>query len=300
MAAHAAVKRELLVRYLDAWTPSALHGARRVTYAEGYAGPGDSAVAALRVFGEFADLLLRHELLMVLVGRDAARLDALRQRLAGVAAEYGSPPGLAVRTEAGVDRLVPALEESGALGGPTFAYLNSCGATPPRPEAVAAIGAGKGSELLIALDAAADAYREALCDAGLGRSVEVDLVDGSGRVQTLLFATASPKSLETFKNDLWALDEYAGIRYREPRDPERTLLDISLKPHLGPLRRALLAHLVHNGELTLAQLREYTAAETIYRAADAAPAVSALASSGAVVRSPAGGRLTAETLIRAA
>ena len=52
-AAHAAVKRELLVRYLDAWAPAALHGARKATFVLGYAVTADeSAVAALRGGGE--------------------------------------------------------------------------------------------------------------------------------------------------------------------------------------------------------------------------------------------------------
>ena len=31
------VKRELLVRHLEAWAPAALHRARRATYVHGYA-----------------------------------------------------------------------------------------------------------------------------------------------------------------------------------------------------------------------------------------------------------------------
>ncbi|MDT5023959.1 MAG: hypothetical protein QOE61_385, partial [Micromonosporaceae bacterium] len=79
-SAHAAVKHELLVRCLDAWTPAALHGHKRVTYVD-CSSDGASAAAALRVFGEFADLLERHTLTMV----------------GFLSAVPGAPPGLAVR-----------------------------------------------------------------------------------------------------------------------------------------------------------------------------------------------------------
>ena len=49
--AHATVKRELLVRYLDAAVPVVLHGTRRFTYAEGYVDGDASAVAAVQLFG---------------------------------------------------------------------------------------------------------------------------------------------------------------------------------------------------------------------------------------------------------
>lgn len=52
---HTAVMRELLVRYLDAWTPAVLRSHRRATYVA--AGRDDFAGYALRVFGEFADRL---------------------------------------------------------------------------------------------------------------------------------------------------------------------------------------------------------------------------------------------------
>ena len=79
-----AVKREVLVRYLDSAAPAMLHSSRKITYAQGYAdaGPGEhgadpAAVAALRVFGEFADLLAGRTLSMVLVGTDPDRLAAV-------------------------------------------------------------------------------------------------------------------------------------------------------------------------------------------------------------------------------
>jgi hypothetical protein len=108
----------------------------------------------------------------------------------------------------------------------------------------------------------------------------VDLVDAEGEAEPLLFATASERSLEKFKDELWALDEYAGIQLRDPNDPEGTLLDISVQPQLGPLRRALVARVVETGGSTLAELRTWGVNETIYRSSDVTRAVQALVGSG--------------------
>ncbi|MGH3648874.1 MAG: hypothetical protein ACRDTM_17065, partial [Micromonosporaceae bacterium] len=81
---HTAVKQELLVRYLDAWTPTVLKAHRRATYLE--VSRDGSAAAALRVFGEFADRLAGHELDVVLLGSSEEPLDAVLD-------ELGRPPG---------------------------------------------------------------------------------------------------------------------------------------------------------------------------------------------------------------
>ncbi|MGE5830055.1 MAG: hypothetical protein ACM30G_17095 [Micromonosporaceae bacterium] len=331
-ASHAAVKHELLVRYLDAWTPAALHGHRRVTYVEGHAdahAPAESsAVAALRVFGEFADLLDRHQLTMVLAGSDQTRLTALASTLAE---EFDSPLGLTVFTAAGGwASVLPALRETKAIGSPIFGWFDGYGVTAPPPfAAVAAVAANKASEVLLALDPAVfrglspragDAffggtawrgqdgsysglvgcYRAALRSAGLGLAAHVELVDRDGVAELLLFATSSERALEKFKDELWALDEYAGIRYRDPLDAGQTLLDISLQPHLAPLRRSLLGQIVHTGNSTVAELRSHTVRETVYRAGDVNRAVQALVAAGSVQRQPAAGRLSPETVLRPA
>jgi three-Cys-motif partner protein len=331
-APHAAVTHELLVRYLDAWTPAALHRHPRVTYVEGRADARpegeSSALAALRVFAEFADLLERHRLTMVLTGSDEIRLAALAAMLEGVAEESGSPTGLAISTAAGGWASVPpALRETKAIGSPIFGWFDGYGGPPPPFATVAAVAANKASEVLLALDPsvfrglsprAGDAlfggdawrgqdgsypglvgcYRAALRSAGLGLAAHVELVDRQGAAELLLFATSSERALEKFKDELWALDEYAGIRYRDPLDTEQTLLDISLQPHLAPLRRSLLGQIVHTGNSTVAELRSHAVRETVYRAGDVNRAVQALVAAGTVQRQPAAGRLSAETVLR--
>jgi three-Cys-motif partner protein len=323
------VKRELLVRLLDNAVPALLHGAKRFTYAEGYAGSGRSAVAALRVFAEFADRLRGRRLTVVLAGGDPAALPA---RLDRARAELGLPAQIQITTVSGDcdDHLVPALRAAGAFGAPLLAYLDA-GSAPPAYDTIAALAAGRRADVLVALDPAVlragtdldrffgstdwhggtalpvderypylvTRYRQALERTGLDLVAHVEMVDDSGASQLLFFATAVEKSLDLFKDTLWAVDEFAGVRYRDPRDHDHALLDISLDPHLGPLRRALLDRVRADGECPAAALRRFTRTETIYRAEDAFRAIGGLVSAGRVSRQPERGRLTAETIIRA-
>jgi three-Cys-motif partner protein len=337
-AVHGTVKRELLVRLLDSQAPALVHGG--FTYAEGYAdgtaGQEPSAIAALRVFGEFADRL-RGRIAVVLVGADPDRLDALSRRIARVRVELGLPARVRVdAVPGGCDsELLPALRRADAFGGPILAYLDAAGRSPPGYDTVAQLAAGGHTDLLIALDpdaltgpvdapdpaaadrlfgpgawrAAADlpagerypylvtCYRRALARAGLGLVTHVELVDDGGYAQLLFFATASDLRLDRFKDELWAVDEFAGVRYRDPRDHDHALLDISLEPHLGPLRRALLDRVEATGGCPAEQLRRFTRTETVYRAQDAFRALGGLVAAGRLSRDPPRGRLTANTTI---
>jgi len=286
------VTRELLVRYLDTWTPTALHTARRATFAQYWAGPADVGVAeaALRVFAEFTDRLRGRRLAVVLV---APETDELAARLDAVQAELGTPPELSVHTVAG-DRLAVALKAAGAAGAPVLAYLDS--AAGPAGPTDAGGAADAGGVPVEAVAVGWTGYRQALRDAGFTLTAGVELVEGTGS-RLVAFATSSAKSLEAFKNSLWAVDEYAGVRYRDPGDPDGHLLDISLSPHPGPLRRELLAHLDAVGECTVVDLRHFTLTETIFRAADTVRVVTALLAAGAVTRSPERGRLSGDVVI---
>lgn len=282
---HLAVKREVLVRYLDAWTPAALRSHRGATYVE--SGDTDFVADAFRVFGEFADRLDGHHLDTVIVGAaaDSAVLRELGER----------PAGLSVRSVADPENLTVA--------GPMLAHLDvvedSALAEPDVWRLVASLARGKAREVLLTLPAAEQVmdYRGRLRAVGLAYTVTVELVADDGRAQLLVFATGDSRHLATFKNELWAADEFAGIGYRDPRDAERTVVDISPTPQLLPLRRVLLAELARRGRSTVAELQRHALLETIYRPADAIGALTSAASAGAITREPQKGRLTPATIV---
>ncbi|MFI5837461.1 hypothetical protein ACIA5A_27665 [Micromonospora sp. NPDC051300] len=288
-----AVLRELLVRQLDHWLPAALHRARRATLALAYAGDAAAgAEAALGVVGEFADRLRGRRLtVLVLADGDAA----LPTRLG--AAEAGLPADVAVHVVPGrPDRLPVALKAAGAAGAPLLAVVDG---GEPDPALLHAVASGRPAELLLVTDAGRS-LRPALTGAGFPLVTEVELVPEDGPARLLGYGTGSDRGLEALKEALWAVDEFAGVRYRDPADPAGRLLDISLAPEPGPLRRELLAELARSGPLTVTELRRFAATATVYRAADANRALASLLDGGAVTRDPEPGRLGGDVLISAA
>ena len=191
-----------------------------------------------------------------------------------------------------VQRLPVALKAAGAAGAPLLVYLDEA----PVPAATM----GKPVELILVAPAGGWAeQRQALRATGYALTSGVELVNGD-EARLVGFATGSAKSLEAFKNCLWAVDEYAGVRYRDPTDPDGHLMDISLSPHPGPLRRELLAHLGSVGSASVVDLRHFTLTETVFRASDTVRVLSALLSAGAVTREPERGRLSGEVQITVA
>jgi hypothetical protein len=285
---HTAVMRELLVRYLDAWTPAVLRSHRQATYVEG--GRDYFAAHALRVFGEFADRLAGHHL-------DVVVLWAATDPLTAVLRELGEPPGLSLRAVGDPEDLT--------VTGPVLAHLDATDGSaldePSLWRLVTSLVPAKARELLLTLppttaEQVTD-YRTRLREAGLAYAVAVELADDQGRTQLLLFATGDGKHLATFKNELWSADEFAGIRYRDPRDAEHALVDISLNPQLMPLRRALLDELARRGSCTVSDLQQHTLQETIYRPADTVGVLTSAASAGAISREPPKGRMSPRTVV---
>ncbi|MFY1669868.1 hypothetical protein ACN27G_07885 [Plantactinospora sp. WMMB334] len=332
------VKRELLVRQLDSWAPAALHRSRRATFVQAYAGDDGGAVeAALRVFADFADLLRGRRMTALSIGRLddgslAARHATVESELpAGLTAHLmpGGVDRLPVALKAagaagapiftyldGAGGVVPdggAVPDGGNGAAPegsgnTGPEGGSDGGVPGRA-VLAAVAAGRPGELLLALDppawSGAD-LRRRLTEAGLPLVTEVELVTDAParsevltRSEVLVFATAAGKRLDAFKNALWAVDEYAGVRYRDPGDPEGHLLDISLSPHPGPLRREILARLATVGAASVTELRQFTAERTVYRPADTNRVLTALLAAGLVSRDPEAGRLGGDVTITA-
>ena len=127
----AELKREVLVRHLEAWAPTALHHRRRAIYVHGYADAdgGAAAEAAMQVFAEQSDLVRGRELTVLLLGDDVS------------APATGSAPGLMVHALSGGtdDRLEVALKAAGAVRVPLLGFLDASAATAP-PASVAAPG----------------------------------------------------------------------------------------------------------------------------------------------------------------
>ncbi|MFU8875799.1 hypothetical protein [Micromonospora sp. SL4-19] len=287
------VLRELLVRQLDHWLPGALHRSRRATLALAYAGSDiTGAEAALRVVAEFADRL-RGRRLTVLVLADGGA--ALPPQLG--AAGTALPADVAVHVVPGhPDRLPVALKAAGAAGAPLLTVIDG---GEPDPAVLAAAASGRPAELLIITEPGRS-LRPVLTAAGFPLVTEVELVpDADAPVRLVGYATASDRGLEALKDALWAVDEYAGVRYRDPADPAGRPVDITLAPEPGPLRRELLAELARSGPRTVTELRRFAVTSTVYRAADANRAVTSLLASGAVTRVPEHGRLGGDVVISA-
>ncbi|MFI5491498.1 hypothetical protein [Actinoplanes sp. NPDC051859] len=282
------VKREILVRHLEAWAPAALHRARRAVYVHGYAESTQPlAAAALGVFTEQSDLVRGRELAMVAVGGELDGAGA-----AGLSVH--SVPG---RTE---DVWGLALKAAGAARVPVLGFLDATAVgEPPTATMLSALATGKPAEVIVVLPGASPVSqaRDELRQAGFPLVAAVELAVSAEPGEVLLYATTLGKHLEGFKDLLWAVDEFAGVRYRDPGDPERHLIDISLNPHPGPLRRELLAHLAERGEVSVTELRTFALTETVYRAADATRVLHALLDAGTVTRRPEHGRLGGDVLI---
>jgi len=256
------VIRELLVRYLDLWTPTALRSAHGATFAMVWDGPADAelAAAALGVFGEFTDRMRSKRLTVLLIADDVAPVKNVRG-----ASEFD------VHTVENAKNW-PAAFKAG--GQPSFAYLDSPEITKLSPEMLIKTEVGDWAEQRKKLNSPLTAG--------------VDLVNED--IARIAFATKSAKSLEAFKDELWAVDEFAGVKLRDPLDPDGHLMDISLNPDPAALKGELLARLKQR-PATVTELKHYTLTETIYRGADAVRAIQALVKAHAVARTPENGKL---------
>ncbi|BCJ67557.1 hypothetical protein [Polymorphospora rubra] len=289
-----AVTGHLLVRQLGHWLPDALHRSRRATLVQAYGGdPGDTPEAALRACTQAADRLRGRQLTVVVVAGNAVdvagRLDAPAPG-AGVAV-HGVPGG--------PDHVPVALKAAAAAGAPVLTYLDASTGPAPGPATLAAVAGGRPGELLLVLGPAARAgfdHRAAPASVGFPLVTAVELVEPATDGRWLVvFATRLGRALDAFKEALWAAD---GVRLRDPDDPDAEAVDVTSRPDLGPLRRALVAHLGSVRRASVADLRRFTATATIHRSADTDRVLAELLAEGAVDREPRAGRLAGDVVIR--
>ncbi|ASW54431.1 hypothetical protein [Plantactinospora sp. KBS50] len=329
----AALRRELLVRYLDAWLPRAVHRSRRrLALVQAYAGDDDGLPeASLDVLAEFADRLGGRQVTMAVLApdrpADRAGTGPADRAGTGEPAPRKSDFLFLHRVAGGPAALPAVLVASQAAGAPLLAHVDlldrrpvtaagsapasapasaptlapeSTPATVPLAPVCRAVATGRPGELLLVTPAAArdrDRPADTLAAAGFPLVTEVELVPDDGSpAELVVFATSSGHGLDAFKDALWDLDEYAGVRYRDPRDPDGHLLDISLRPHPGPLRRELLARLA-DGPASVVELRRFATTATVYRSADVTIALTGLLGAGLVSRTPEQGRLGGDVVI---
>jgi three-Cys-motif partner protein len=245
------------------------------------------------------------------------------------------PPHLRCDDHAAV--LLPILEQIGAMRQPIFAFLDSFGGPDVPFDIARAIATAPASEVLVTfgtrflirfgetVDYRTDGdrvfggaewrkvfslpasekksylvstYRQSLQTAGFAYVTSFEMLDEGGHDLHLVHGTSHLRGLEKMKNAMWAVDKVSGVQFRDPRDPDQGLLDFSLEPELGPLRRALLARLA-KGPHTVAELKRHALRETVYRAQHVWPLIRQLLSAKHVERASEG-RLSDNTVLRIA
>ena len=75
------------------------------------------------------------------------------------------------------------------------------------------------------------------------------------------------------KDAMWKVDRAYGQRFRDPRDENQLVLDISEEPDLSLLKRQLLAELKCGSTVSVADLKNFTLLRTIYKEPRATTAV---------------------------
>jgi three-Cys-motif partner protein len=159
---HTGAKHDLLRRYLQAWIPILLAHNRRVTYAEGFAGPGvytkgepGSPVIALQTFCQYPDLLdmPSREAHLVFVEELPKRVACLEAELAKAVTELAPlPSALRVRpvvTGDCADVLAEALNDCQAGGSPMFVFLDSFGGPDIPFELLRLVAENHSSEVML-------------------------------------------------------------------------------------------------------------------------------------------------------
>ncbi|MEU3994050.1 hypothetical protein DY245_22310 [Streptomyces inhibens] len=141
-----------------------------------------------------------------------------------------------------------------------------------------------------------DQYRDTLHRAGFSHTLYFEMVDEGGRVLYLIFGTSHERGLEKMKDAMWSVDSDHGVRYRDPRDVQQQQLELELEPHTGPLRRILLDYIASSAKgRSVADLRQYTLLETVYRPAQVTPLVRQMRDAKTVSTEPH--KVTSETQV---
>ncbi|TNH23150.1 hypothetical protein FHG89_27580 [Micromonospora orduensis] len=283
--------RELLVRQLTTWLPTALQRSRRATVALAGVDEG-GAEAALRVVAGHAAQVRGRQVTVLVLADSAADLPA---RLGPI--EAGLPAEVTVHLLPGApDRLPVAVKAAGAAGSPLFTFVAVPGAVSA--DVLAAAANGRTGEVLLHAGSSA---RDALVAAGFPLVAEVaPVLPNDEAAGVIAFGSRSDRSLEAVRDALWAVGADLDVRYRDPADPTGATVDVAGDPDLAPLTRELLVELRRGGPRQVTEVRRHTLTATVYRSGDANRALEDLLAAGDVRRERETGRLAGDEVITVA
>jgi three-Cys-motif partner protein len=248
------------------------------------------------------------------------------EHLAGMLKSESIPSTVSITHVTGAcdEVLLPTLEDLGLCARPLFVNLDGWGVDTPY-EVIARIGASKRPEVMITFnsqwltrfaekqDAEAgdrvfgddawrevveqptekkkrwlvDLYRARLAECGFTHQLTFELDDEGGQPLFLVFGTSSEAGVEKMKDAMWRIDASSGSRFKDPRDPNQTVFDLSDRaPNLTVLGEQILEFL-EAGERTMAEIQRFALLETIFKKAHAPLAVKQLGDKGKVTCKPA-------------
>jgi len=231
--------------------------------------------------------------------------------------------------------LLAKLTDKSAFGQPIFAFLDSFGGPDVPYDVIKAVAANPSSEVLVTFSptfltrfgevdqhrfagdrafggthwrAVADqpsgakkaflvtAYRQSLQQAGFKFTLTFEMIDESGHALFLIFGTSNDLGIAKMKDAMWTVDAQTGVRYRDPRDVDQTLLELELEPDTALLGRMLVAQ-IGDSRVSVEDLRRYTLLETVYRPEHVIKTVKRLVQARRLAVTPKG-RITRQSVVQ--
>jgi three-Cys-motif partner protein len=152
-----------------------------------------------------------------------------------------------------------------------------------------------------------ETYRAAVLRAGFAYCLPFQVVPRTGQPLDLVFGTSHHRAVEAFKDAMWNVDRSDGMRFSDPRTTvakqsamaatQPTLFEDPNAPDAELL--GFVADCLETGSRSLEEVRDFLLRETArWLPKHAKEAVRYLLEEGRLIREPAGGHLTKETVLR--
>jgi hypothetical protein len=293
---HTKAKHDMLSRYLDAWFPivASKWSDTGLTYAEGFAGPGEylnggmgSPLLALQAATRPEVSKHPTDIRMIFVEKSPDRLGHLKalveQRGLGRARIHTPYPVVERFGASRSSEVLITLKTQWFARFATVADVQAgdivFGETGWRD--VAHQPAREKKRFLT------ERYLGRLHDAGFRHTLTFEMIDEGGNGLFLIFGTDNLLGVEKMKDAMWSVDKVRGQRFRDPRDlSQLTFEAIDTDPDLALLSQQLVARL-KAGPQSLENLKDYALRETMFKKAHTDPAVRRLEAAGEVERTSA-------------